>query len=149
MHLYEVEYLSKFFFCRCHSCCFRWPFYKESKQTKNLPLRSRLKYYFVRISRECDTPGWISQSKQSISICDWRAEPLSLHLQARSVTGRLLRTRLWDRFQSGSLHMHERTWIYFMCESLHQVDFTIWSMLFFFISIVTGFNIKAAKKKKR
>ena len=21
MHVYEVRYLSKFFFCRCHSCC--------------------------------------------------------------------------------------------------------------------------------
>lgn len=79
MHVYEVRYLTKFFFCRCHSCCFRWPFYKESKETKNLPLRGRLKYYFVRISREFDTPGWISQSKQSIPIFDWRAEPLSLH----------------------------------------------------------------------
>ena len=27
-----------------------------------------------------DTPGWISQSKQSIPICDGRAESLSLHL---------------------------------------------------------------------
>ena len=31
-------------------------------------------------SREHDTPGWISQSKQSIPISDWRAEPLSFHL---------------------------------------------------------------------
>ena len=38
----------------------------------------RLKYYFMQISREYDTPGWISQSKQSIPICDgqaiWRPE---------------------------------------------------------------------------
>ena len=31
----------------------------------------------IQISREYDTPGWISQSKQSIPISDWRAEPLS------------------------------------------------------------------------
>ena len=39
----------------------------------------------IQISREYDTPGWISQSKQSIPISDWRAEPLSFHLEARSV----------------------------------------------------------------
>ena len=41
-----------------------------------LPSRSEK----IQISREYDTPGWISQSKQSIPISDWRAEPLSFHL---------------------------------------------------------------------
>ena len=30
----------------------------------------------IQISREYDTPGWISQSKQSIPISDWRAAQL-------------------------------------------------------------------------
>ena len=47
-----------------------------ARTSLKLPSRSEK----IQISREYDTLGWISQSKQSIPISDWRAEPLSFHL---------------------------------------------------------------------
>ena len=55
-------------------------FTKKANKRKTFSCAVAWNYYFVRISREHDTPGRISQSKQSIIICDGRAEPLSLHL---------------------------------------------------------------------
>ena len=79
MHVYEVENLSKLFFCRCHSCC---PRFLQRKKTNKKPSLVQSPEISLRanFAFQYDTPGWISQSKQSIPICDWRAEPLSLHL---------------------------------------------------------------------
>ena len=61
MHVYEVRYLSKFFFCRCHSCCFRLPFHKAEKQTSEKPSLVRSPEKLLRANFAGVRHAWVNK----------------------------------------------------------------------------------------